>query len=189
MRRQKAIVAASGPRTLINGPNANRIEVPRNGGDSGIFTAAIPLYPARACNRKAADAGRQNASPLPPPTTRPCTFPADSEPSAPWTIPHHSTQTPTTAFGLRRRRTVRALALSPHNYHGRPVGRANKPDAGPRPESHAAGGPFVSEAKKRCYGQAGAATRHDTNRAGPLPRHPARATGISLWARGRCNEA
>jgi hypothetical protein len=168
MRRQKTIVAASRPRTPINGPNANRIEVPRNRGDSGIFTAASRLYPVRSFNRKAADAGPQNASPLAPPTTRPCTFPTDSDPSAPWTIPHHSTQTPTAALGLRRRRTVRALAFSPHDYHGRPVGTANKPDVGtPRPESHAAGGPFLSEAKKRCYGQASAATRHDTGRAGP----------------------
>jgi hypothetical protein len=58
MRRQKAIVAASGPRTPINGPASSRIGVLRNGGDSGIFTAAGRLCPLRPLEGEAVEAGK-----------------------------------------------------------------------------------------------------------------------------------
>jgi hypothetical protein len=64
MRQQKAIVAASGPRTPINGRVSSRIGVPRNGGDSGIFTAADRLCAVCCfeCNAAEAAQNQKNSS-------------------------------------------------------------------------------------------------------------------------------
>jgi hypothetical protein len=101
MRQQQAIVAASGPRTPINDPTSNRIGHPRNGGDSGIFTAAGRLRPLSSFDCKGADAGQNQScssaqcgrsSPLRPRTTAPGAVPAGGGPQPLWTIPHQNTQ-------------------------------------------------------------------------------------------------
>jgi hypothetical protein len=119
MRQQRAIVAASGPRTPINGRTSNRIGIPRNGGDSGIFTAVGRLYPMSSDDCQAADTGQNQkcssaqcgtSSPFRPLTTAPCAVPAGGGPQALWTIPHQNTQshggTDGCAFGRWRRHTI-----------------------------------------------------------------------------------
>jgi hypothetical protein len=136
MRQQQAIVAASGPRTPINDPTSKRIGVPRNGGDSGIFTAAGRLRPLSSFDRKGADAGlNQNcssaqcgrSSPFRPRTTAPCAVPTGGGPQPLWTIPHQNTRRrrPTAAFLAGDVTPLAGLALSPHGRSPPAVGRAD----------------------------------------------------------------
>ena len=64
MRQQQAIGAASGPRTPIDDPTSNRIGVLRNGGDSGIFTAAGQLRPLSSSTVTVRTQGRLQFCPM-----------------------------------------------------------------------------------------------------------------------------
>jgi hypothetical protein len=167
MRQQKAIVPAGGPRTPINGPASSRIGVPRNGGDSGIFTAAGRLCALRCFACKAAEAGQNQKNSSPPSRRgrrhsrrqrlRHAFFPPKAAPAR-----LHNTRSPVRHRRLRLAcgEVPPASALS----HATTTGRSDERTSplGPAPNHTLPVEPFVSEAKNRCYGPRGAATRRHT---------------------------
>ena len=145
MRQQQAIVAASGPRTPINDPTSNRIGVPRNGGDSGIFTAAGRLRPLSSSTVRVRTPGGLQFCPMRQVVVGPA---ADdgamrcSDRRRPPARLNHSAST----YPISRRRptaaclavgNVRSLVafLSPHGRSPPAVGRAYKTSAAACPES------------------------------------------------------
>jgi hypothetical protein len=200
MRQQKAIVMASGPRTPINGLISSRIGVPRNEGDSGIFTASGRLRASRSSECQAAEAGRNQKSSSPPngrghrqsrrQRLRHPFFPptAAPEPLGPFTSGEHQ-RLPLAGGDITTARGPGLIALRDHRP---PVGRAAKSPGTRAPNHTLPAEPFVSEAKRRSYGPRGAPPASARNRAqgawrsGPRPPRPRpdSATGPGVHAGG-----
>jgi hypothetical protein len=193
MRQQKAIVMASGPRTPINGLISSRIGVPRNEGDSGIFTASGRLRASRSSECQAAEAGQNQKSnsspsgrgrrqsrrqrlrhPFFPPTAAP-------EPLGGFTPGEH--QRLRLAGGDIT--TARGPGLVALRDHRPPVGRAAKSPGTCAPNHTLPAEPFVSEAKWRCYGPRGAANKMERPRRLRPPRPATAHKEHGVLARGR----